>query len=63
MTKSSNLLLILDAEFRDVLRIRIRFRHYKERSLRFQHLNERLLRNVDFPDAFHSFFSFLLFLQ
>ena len=32
-------------------------------SLRFQHLNERLLRNVDFPDAFHPFFSFFLFLQ
>ena len=32
-------------------------------SLRFQHLNERFLRNVDFPDAFHPFFSFFLFLQ
>ena len=32
-------------------------------SLRFQHLDERLLRDVDFPDAFHPFFSFFLFLQ
>ena len=32
-------------------------------SLSFQHLDERLLRDVDFPDAFHPFFSFFLFLQ
>src|ERR1700726_3245581 len=32
-------------------------------SLRFQHLDERFLRNVDLPDAFHSFLSFFLFLQ
>ena len=36
---------------------------YQSGSLRFEHLNERLLRNVDLPDAFHPFFSFLLFLQ
>ena len=38
-------------------------RHFKVRLLRFEHLNERLLRNVDFPDALHPFFSFFLFLK
>src|SRR5215468_8325729 len=32
-------------------------------SLRFEHLDECLLRDVDLSDAFHPFFSFLLFLQ
>jgi hypothetical protein len=32
-------------------------------SLCFQYFNERLLRNINFPDAFHPLFSFLLFLQ
>jgi hypothetical protein len=35
----------------------------KRSLLRFEHLDERLLRNVDFPDAFHAFFPFFLFLQ
>ncbi len=32
-------------------------------SLGFKHLDECLLGDVDFPNAFHPFFSFLLFLQ
>ena len=57
--KSSNLLLILEQnpEISPLRSTR------KKVSLRFQHLNERLLRNVDLPDAFHSFFPFLLFLK
>jgi hypothetical protein len=32
-------------------------------SLRFKNLDKRFLRDVDFPNAFHPFFSFLLFLE
>src|SRR5205085_3271296 len=32
-------------------------------SLCLEHFDKRLLRNVDLPNALHSFFSFFLFLQ
>src|SRR5437016_12785258 len=32
-------------------------------SLCLEHFDKRFLRNVDLPDALHSFFSFFLFLQ
>src|SRR6266478_2522886 len=41
----------------------IRVSSFQSASLRFEHLNERFLRNVNLPDAFHSFLSFFLFLQ
>ena len=38
-------------------------RKRKNKSLCFQHLDECLLRDIDLPDALHSFLSFFLFLQ
>ena len=41
----------------------IRISSFQSASLRFEHFYECFLRDVDFPDAFHPFFSFFLFLQ
>ncbi len=35
----------------------------EDKSLRFQNLDESFLRNVDFADALHPFFSFFLFFE